>query len=128
SDPVGVTLSRFVNDREREHPGARGHLSDLLETIGLAGRVIGAAVRKAGLANVLGVTGGRNVQGEEVKRLDELANEAMIAVLLDSGHATVLASEENEDVIVVGGRGRQADYAVAFDPLDGSGNVDTNMP
>jgi fructose-1,6-bisphosphatase I len=28
----------------------------------------------------------------------------------------------------VGGRGRDADYAVAFDPLDGSGNVDVNLP
>ena len=128
SDPVGITLSRFIHAREREHPGARGALSDLLESIGLAGRVIGASVRKAGLAQVLGLTGERNVQGEEVQRLDVLANDAMIAALSDSGHACVLASEEEADVIVVDGRGKDADYAVAFDPLDGSGNIDTNLP
>lgn len=128
SDPVGVTLSRFINNREREHPGARGHLSDLLEAIGLASRVIAASVRRAGLAQVLGLTGERNVQGEEVKRLDRLANDAMISVLSDSGHACVLASEEETDVLIIDGRGHDADYAIAFDPLDGSGNVDTNMP
>jgi len=128
SDPVGTTLSRFIHAREREHPGARGHLSDLLESIGLAGRVIGAAVRKAGLAQVLGLTGERNVQGEDVKRLDVLANEAMIAALSDGRHACILASEENDEALVIDNTSEEADYAVAFDPLDGSGNVDTSMP
>lgn len=128
TDPVGTTLSRFIHSREREHPGARGHLTDLIESIGLAGRVIASAVRKAGLADVLGLTGGRNVQDEAVKRLDVLANDAMIAALSDGRSACVLASEENDDAIVVEAAAEDADYAVAFDPLDGSGNVDTNMP
>jgi fructose-1,6-bisphosphatase I len=125
SDPVGLTLSRFIHESQREHPGARGELSDLLDAIGLAARVIAANVRRAGLANVLGLSGGTNVQGEDVKKLDVLANEAMIAALSHGGHACVLASEEEEAVVPVTAGG---DYAVAFDPLDGSGNVDTAMP
>ena len=127
SDPIGQTLSRFIHESQREHPGARGELSDLLEAIGLAGRVIAANVRRAGLANVLGLAGSTNVQGEDVKKLDVLAHDAMIAALDHGGRACVLASEEAEDVVAVG-EARAGDYAVAFDPLDGSGNVDTAMP
>jgi len=127
TDPVGLTLSRFINQMQRRHPGARGEFSDLLEAIGLAGRVVGAAVRKAGLANVLGRAGTTNVQGEDVKKLDVLANDAMLAALESSGRTCALASEEEKDVVVVPTE-RAGDYAVAFDPLDGSGNVDTSMP
>ena len=125
SDPIGLTLSRFIHAAARAHPGARGELSDLLDAIGLAARVIAANVRRAGLANVLGLAGGTNVQGEDVKKLDVLANEAMIAALSHGGRTCVLGSEEEESVVPVQGGG---DYAVAFDPLDGSGNVDSAMP
>ena len=127
TDPIGQTLSRFIHESQREHPGARGELSDLLDAIGLAGRVIAANVRRAGLANVLGLAGTTNVQGEDVKKLDVLAHDAMIAALDHGGRACVLASEESEDVVGVSDA-RAGDYAVAFDPLDGSGNVDTAMP
>ena len=128
ADPVGITLSRFIHARQREHAGARGHLTDLLDSIGLAGRVISASVRKAGLAHVLGLTGDRNIQGEEVKQLDVLSNEAMIAALADGRHCCVMASEEEDVAVPVKDAGEEADYAVAFDPLDGSGNADTGMP
>ncbi len=126
-DPIGQTLSRFIHESQRDHPGARGEFSDLLEAIGLAGRVISASVRQAGLANVLGLAGNTNVQGEDVKKLDVIANDAMIAALDHGGRTCVLASEEEETIVVVPAE-RAGDYAVAFDPLDGSGNVDTAMP
>lgn len=126
SDPIGLTLNRFIHESQRDHPGARGEFSDLLDAIGLAGRVIAANVRQAGLANVLGLAGGMNVQGEDVKKLDVLANDAMIAALSHGGRTCVLGSEEEADVLPVSGE--VGDYAVAFDPLDGSGNVDTAMP
>jgi fructose-1,6-bisphosphatase I len=127
NDPLGTTLSRFVHERQRDHPEARGALSDLLETIGLACRVIGANVRKAGLAQVLGLAGSTNVQGEEVKKLDVVAHDAMVACLADGRHTCVLASEESAEIVPVDGP-PYGDYCVAFDPLDGSGNIDTSMP
>lgn len=127
-DPLGTTLSRFILMREREHPGARGDLSALLEAIGLAGRLVTRATTKAGLADVLGMTGRTNVQGEEVKKLDVLANDALVASLDHLGHCCVLASEENEDVIPIPDECPVGDYAIAFDPLDGSGNTDNAMP
>ena len=128
TDPLGMTLSRFVHEREREHPGARGELSDLLDAIGLAGRVIAAAVRGAGLGGSLGLSGSTNVQGEAVKKLDVIANDALLAALGDGRRACLVASEENEDVVVPGDGAPLGTYCVAFDPLDGSGNVDTCMP
>lgn len=38
-------------------------------------KAISSAVRKAGLAQLYGVAGNVNVQGEEVKKLDVLSNE-----------------------------------------------------
>jgi len=128
SDPLGTTLSRFILMREREHPGARGEFSALLEAIGLAGRLVARATSRAGLADVLGVTGGVNVQGERVKKLDVLAHDALVACLDHVGHCCVLASEEVEDVIQLPDDVPQGDYAVAFDPLDGSSNTDNSMP
>ena len=128
TDPLGMTLSRFVHEREREHPGARGELSDLLDVIGLAGRVIAASVRRAGLGDVLGLAGATNVQGEAVKKLDVIANDALLAALSDGRRACLVASEENDDVVVPGDGAPLGSYCVAFDPLDGSGNVDTSMP
>ena len=128
TDRIGTTLSRFIHSREREHPGARGEFSALVESIGFAGRVIASDVRKAGLADVLGLAGKENVQGEQQQKLDVIANEAMIRSLEHVGRVCVLASEEMEDAIPVCEEFGCGDYAVAFDPLDGSGNVDVNMP
>jgi fructose-1,6-bisphosphatase I len=125
---IGTTLSRFIHLREKEHPGARGEFSEILEAIGLAGRIIARAVSRAGLADALGLTGVTNVQGEGVKKLDQIANDAMISCLEHITSTCLLASEENEETIAIREEFHAGDYAIAFDPLDGSGNTDTNMP
>ncbi len=125
---IGTTLSRFIHSRERDHPGARGEFSALIEAIGFAGRVIASDVRKAGLADVLGLAGSANIQGEQQQKLDVIANEAIIRSLEHVGHVCVLASEEMDEAMPICDEFHCGDYAIAFDPLDGSGNVDTNMP
>lgn len=127
-EPLGTTLSRLIHLREKDHPGARGELSALLEAIGYAGRLVAADVRRAGLADVLGRAGATNVQGEEVQKLDVIANDAMIASLEHLGHTCILASEEMEDALPTPPPYPPGDHAVAFDPLDGSGNIDSGMP
>lgn len=128
ADRIGTTLSRFIHSRERDHPGARGEFSALIEAIGFAGRVIASDVRKAGLADVLGLAGSANIQGEQQQKLDVIANEAIIRSLEHVGRVCVLASEEMDEALPIGDEFHCGEYAVAFDPLDGSGNVDTNMP
>lgn len=84
------------------------------------------SVRKAGLVNLTGLAGAQNVQGEEVKKLDELSNDIFINSLKSSGRVSVMVSEENEKEFIVDDamRGR---YHVVFDPLDGSSNIDCGV-
>lgn len=70
-----------------------------------------------------GIIGSTNVQGEEVKKLDVLANDLFINMLKSSFNVGVMISEENEQLIEVDA-GLRGKYVVAFDPLDGSSNID----
>merc|ERR1712232_74138 len=60
------------------------------------------------------------------KKLDVLANDMMINALVNSGVCSVLVSEENEEPIIVP-PGKSGKFCVAFDPLDGSSNIDCNV-
>jgi fructose-1,6-bisphosphatase I len=64
-----------------------------------------------------------NVQGEDQKKLDVLANDLFINMLKSSFEVGVMVSEENEQCIEVTAAER-GKYVVAFDPLDGSSNID----
>lgn len=118
-----VTLQRFVLNEQRKYPEATGDLTTLLTSLLTAAKAISSAVRKAGLAQLYGVAGNVNVQGEEVKKLDVLSNELMINMLKSSYTVSAMVSEEDEQVIEVD-VGKQGKYIVTFDPLDGSSNID----
>jgi fructose-1,6-bisphosphatase I len=122
----GITLTQHVLARQGEHPEARGQFSALLTQIGVAGKLIAAQVRRAGLVELWGATGETNVQGEKVQKLDRIANDTFIEVLRRSGCVAAMASEEEHEVIEVP-EATAGDYVVAFDPLDGSSNIDANV-
>ncbi|MEK7235242.1 MAG: class 1 fructose-bisphosphatase [Nitrospirota bacterium] len=123
-----LTLSRFTIQQQAAHPGATGEFSSLLAQIGLVGKLIAQDLRRAGLINILGTTGEINVQGETVKKLDEIANETFLTAFRQSGLACALASEEMERPVLLPENWPQAKYMLLFDPLDGSSNTDCNMP
>ena len=75
-----------------------------------------------------GLAGAVNVQGEEVKKLDVLANEIFINSLRSSGKVCAMVSEENEQVLLVEDAKLKGKYIVVFDPLDGSSNIDAGVP
>ncbi|MEZ4455996.1 MAG: class 1 fructose-bisphosphatase [Gemmatimonadales bacterium] len=125
SGPV-VTIERFILDQERLHPEATGELSNLLYDFALGAKIIAAAIRRAGLVNILGSANNTNVQGEEQKKLDVLANDTLKNVMGHTGRVCVMASEEDEQLIPVPAGWPQGKYAVLFDPLDGSSNIDVN--
>ncbi|KAE9554670.1 hypothetical protein FO519_002080 [Halicephalobus sp. NKZ332] len=118
-----ITLQRFVLAEQRKFPDATGDLTNLLVSLCTAFKAISSAVRKAGLAQLYGIAGQTNVQGEEVKKLDVLSNELMINMLRSSYNTCALVSEENDTVIEVEDS-RKGKYIVTFDPLDGSSNID----
>jgi fructose-1,6-bisphosphatase I len=121
-----VTIERFILDQERLFPEATGELSNLLYDFALGAKIIAAAIRRAGLVDVLGSAGQTNVQGEDQQKLDVLANETLKNVMGHTGRVCVMASEEDEELIPVPPGWPQGKYAVLFDPLDGSSNIDVN--
>ncbi len=121
-----TTIERFILDQEDRFPQATGELSNLLYDIALATKIIAAAIRRAGLVNILGTDGVRNVQGEIQQKLDLLANETIKNCLNHTGRVCVMGSEEDEDIVPVPAEYGVGKYAVLFDPLDGSSNIDVN--
>jgi fructose-1,6-bisphosphatase I len=125
---TGTTLTRFIIETQAGFPAATGEFSALLAQIGLAGKMIAQDLRQAGLIDILGATGGTNIQGEAVKKLDERANETFIKAFQYSGLVCALASEEMEKPVHLSENWPHGKYMLLFDPLDGSSNTDVNMP
>ena len=122
-----VTVQRHIIEQERDHPEATGDLTGLLWDLTIAAKIISREVNRAGLADILGLTGQENIHGEEVKKLDEYANDAIIKSMDHGGHLCVMASEENEDIIPIPDQYPKGKYVLMFDPLDGSSNIDANV-
>src|SRR2546426_1426881 len=93
---TGITLTRFIIETQAGYPAATSEFSALLAQIGLAGKLIAHDLRRAGLINILGMTGGTNVQGEAVKKLGAIANETLVKVFQYSGLGGARASGEME--------------------------------
>lgn len=122
------TLGQFIIEKQADFPFSKGELSRLLRDIGIAAKIVNREVNKAGLADILGDAGEINVQGENVQKLDVFANEQFVAALSVGGECCAIASEENEEIIVVENEmSKNAKYVVAIDPLDGSSNIDVNV-
>lgn len=121
-----MTITRFVLNEQSKHPESRGDFSILLSNIVLGCKFVCSAVNKAGLAKLIGLAGETNIQGEEQKKLDVLANEVFVKALISSGRTCILVSEEDEEATFVDPllRGK---YCVVFDPLDGSSNIDCGV-
>lgn len=123
-----VTLGQFIIEKQADFPYAKGELSRLLRDIGIAAKIVNREVNKAGLVDIIGDMGGINIQGEKVKKLDVFANEQFISALRSGGECCGIASEENEEIILIeGGVSENAKYVIAIDPLDGSSNIDVNV-
>lgn len=123
-----LTLDEFTIQSLRAIPNATGELSTLLRDIGLAAKRVNVEVNKAGLVDILGDAGTINVQGEDVKKLDVFANNQFMGVLQHGVSCAGIASEELDDFVGFDDAvSRQSKYVCLFDPLDGSGNIDTNV-
>src|SRR5262245_49660962 len=125
--PLITVEQHILEEQRRLSPRASGDFSWLLSGITLATKIIGAHIRRAGLVNIIGSAGRDNVQGEAVQKLDVLANQTLLECLGRRGNVAVMASEENEEPIVVERDRVHGKHVVVFDPLDGSSNIDANV-
>ena len=125
-DTTYTSLGQFIIDQEKLFPNADGHFSQILRDVVMASKFVHREVNRAGLAEILGNYGGANVHGESVKKLDIYANEHLKRSLQMGGVAAVIASEEEDEAVILNDQAGR--YVVLFDPLDGSSNIDVNIP
>jgi fructose-1,6-bisphosphatase I len=128
-DPSRImTIERHILEEQAIHPEATGVLTNLLYDIALAGKVIASKTTRAGLAEILGRTEDVNIQGEQVMKLDRFADLTIFRLNDHTGRVAAMASEENENFMPVPDKYPKGKYILLYDPLDGSSNVDYNVP
>ena len=88
---------------------------------------ISETIRESSINNLIGKTGEINIQGEQVEKLDEFANNLLISNLSKTGNVFAMGSEEIESIISPISNNNDAEYIVVFDPLDGSSNIDVSV-
>ena len=125
NDQEIITIERYLLETQPEY--ARGDLTSLLYDLALAGKIITAQTRRAGLLNVLGFADNVNVQGEEQRKLDVYADNIILRLTLHTERLCALVSEEQEDWISIPNQYKKGSYVLVFDPMDGSSNIDSNI-
>ncbi len=125
--PRLITIERHIIEQQKKFPQATGDFSALLYDMAFAAKVISRDVRKAGLVDILGFTGAENVQGEQVRKLDEFADDVIFRALDHTGRLCCMASEERDEFIPIPDQFSCGHYALMYDPLDGSSNIDANV-
>lgn len=124
---LGTNFTRFLIEEQRRYPDATGEFTELVSQLLTVAKVIAREVNKAGLANVLGFTGRTNVHGEQVQKLDELANTLIMRTTEQTGHLAGMASEELDEIYSIPDEHPRGNYILLFDPVDGSSNIDFNI-
>ncbi len=119
-----TTLSKFVIEHTR---GQHSEMGALLIDVAAAVKTISALVGKGALSGFSGTAASTNVQGEEQKQVDVLANEAMLRHCEWGGQLAGMASEELEEAYRIPDNYPRGRYLLLFDPLDGSSNSDVNV-
>lgn len=120
-----VTIERFILDYQPDY--ARGEFTNLLYDIALAAKVIAHKTNRAGLTDILGRAGATNIQGEQQQKLDVFADDIIYRICDHTGRLCAMASEERDDFMTIPEQYKKGSYALVYDPLDGSSNIDVNV-
>jgi fructose-1,6-bisphosphatase I len=115
------TLNTVLAQRVQDHD-----LAGLVDMIASACWSIARAVRTSALDGNLGATDRVNVQGEDQKPLDILANDLFMQAIGPCARVAAALSEEVDNVTWLKAP-EQGDFLLSFDPVDGSSNLDVNM-
>jgi fructose-1,6-bisphosphatase I/sedoheptulose-1,7-bisphosphatase len=122
-----ATLTQYLIEYRRHRPQATGDFNELVLQVALACKGIARRVAHGSLRGALGGAEGTNVQGEEQKTVDVIANEYFLRTTEWTGVVAGMASEEMEMPYPVPEEYPRGKYLLLFDPLDGSSNIDTNV-
>ena len=119
------TFMNFLIQHQEKH-NRTYHFLILMEAVISAAKHIQHYYLTGALKGNLGLAGDVNVQGEDVMRMDQIAQEITIYYLKSSGRVIHAVSEESEEIISINPEGGR--YFVYFDPLDGSSNIPHGLP
>jgi fructose-1,6-bisphosphatase len=125
--PFKSTLTEFIIGEQRKYSHATGGFTALLNDIRLACKRISYLIGKGALGGAHGASAGQNVQGERQMNLDVMANDIFLRTNEWGGHLGAMVSEELEAVYPIPAQHPRGRYLLAFDPLDGSSNIDVNV-
>ena len=115
-----MNFSNFIANKVNEK------LGKILIAIKNCSILIENKISRASFENSLGAIDHVNASGDVQKKLDVIANDIMIHALTETNCCSVLLSEENDDPILLDAEFNQGKYIIAFDPVDGSSNIDCN--
>ena len=122
-----TTVVQHVQQQEKKILGATGEFASLINGILVGAKIIALEINKAGIGgDILGATGTRNVYGEAVQKLDDLANSTFLSIISKSGTVCAITSEEMENPVIIPPE-QAGKYVFMMDPLDGSSNIDVNV-
>lgn len=127
--PEGLkTLTRYTIEQEHRHPGSSGEFSALVNVVATATKIIANQVTRGAIVGSLGASEPDNLPPTVHRKLDAIANDIMVAETQWTGHLSALLSEQMSGIHPVPDVHRRGKYLLAFDPLDGSSNIDVNLP
>jgi fructose-1,6-bisphosphatase len=122
------TITEFLIEEQRRFPDATGDFTALLNYVRLACKRISFIVGRGALAGAHGSAQETNVQGETQMKLDVISNDIFLRTFEYGGHLAGMVSEELEEPFQIPQEFPLGKYLLAFDPLDGSSNIDINAP
>ena len=123
-----TTLSKFLIEDHRRSATPEPDLTSLLNDIQTACKLIAMAASRGALALTDAVSTKVNVQDEQQMPLDVIANDIMLSTCEWGGQLRGMASEELEEPYQIPPLYPRGQYLLVFDPLDGSSNIDVNVP
>lgn len=123
-----MTLSKFIIEDQRRAANPQPDLTSLLNDIQTACKYIALAAARGSLAQPEVVPTGMNSGGDQQKPLDVTANTIMVTTCEWGGQLAGMVSEEMDRPYVIPACYPRGRYLLVFDPLDGSSNIDVNVP
>lgn len=118
-----ITLAEYITKNNGDLGSSFQELMAVFESFALK---INGKLDRSGLIEESGDSGSTNVYGEEVQKLDAYANTLLTDSLLSCSGVHAVGSEELADPkFSTHGKGS---YIVTHDPVDGSSNIDINLP
>ncbi|MCM6775282.1 class 1 fructose-bisphosphatase [Nocardia sp. CDC159] len=127
--PEGLkTLTRYTIEQEHRHPGSSGEFSALLNVLATATKIVANRVTRGRIVGSMGAQSAENLPPTVHRRMDAIANDVMVAESQWTGLLSALLSEQMDGFHPVPAEYQRGRYLLAFDALDGSSNIDVNLP